>query len=129
MSKNYLSMDLENYLSTAEACLSKIDKRLHEFGSLDYISLQKFKNIIECLPGNENAQEFEGELLRLVENVLFKKSMRSSRSTQQKMFVIIELFLIIKAEYEDTLEQKSSKIEKVFLTVCAFSFTMLMFAP
>lgn len=125
---NY-TVELETHLNTAEICLYKIDNKLRESGTLDYNSLQKFKNIIECLPGCESTQDYERELLHQIDNVLCKKSWICSRSTQVKIYMIIELFSMIKEKYEDTLEHESSKAEKVFLTTCAFLFTMLMFAP
>lgn len=129
LSKKNNKMDLEDSLDTAEICLLKIDRKLRESGTLDYISLHKFKTIIECLPDNENAQEYEGELLKQIESVLYKKSLMCSRSTQLRIYMIIELFSMIKEKYEETMEPESSKTEKVFLTICAFLFTMLMFAP
>ena len=120
---------VELELNQAEVCLYKIDNKLRETGTLDYNSLQKFKNIIEGLPGHESTQEYEGELLHQIENVLCKKSWKCSRSTQLKINMIIELFSMIKEKYEDTLEHESSKAEKVFLTTCAFLFTMLIFVP
>lgn len=123
-------MDLEIYLNNAEACLAKVEHKYCETLKIDYDQLLKFKNIIECLPGIEKNQEFEGELLRQVEHLLYNnRSWRSQSSTVKKLHLIIDLFFIVKAEYEDVSGQKDSKSENIFLTICTVLFTMLMFLP
>lgn len=123
-------MDIEIYLNNAESYLGKVEKKYRKKDLIDFLALKKFKNIIECLPEIESAKEIEDELLREVEILLYdNKKSPSRRGTTKKLHIIISLFIILKAEFESLSEQKHSKAENIFLSICAFMFTMLMFLP
>lgn len=124
------TMEVEEILSASDSCLSKVTKKFAETGVIDYSSLDKFLNLIECLPEIDDVLEIEDELISQAEDILFNKMWRTRKLVEKKLSTIVELFDILKCEHENECnEHVNSTKENIFLGVCAFAYTMLMFAP
>lgn len=123
-------MEVEEILTASELCLSKVIKKFSEASVIDYSSLDKFLNLIECLPEIDDIIEIEDELIAQAEDILFNKAWRTRKLMEKKLNTIAELFEILKCEHENECnEHVNSTRENIFLGVCTFAYTMLMFAP
>lgn len=122
-------MDQEELFLLAEKKLSKFVDKYDKAEIYDLNSLQKFKNLVECIPGIEETNEFQQLLDETEDLIFFGTHKRKTSKTASKVAKIVELFITIKNECLTSEEKESSLGEKIFLTVCAVSWTMLMFAP
>ncbi|KAG5675093.1 hypothetical protein PVAND_005025 [Polypedilum vanderplanki] len=123
-------MDQEELFNLAEKKLSKFVNCFEKSNTFDYDSLQKFKNLIECIPMVDETMEYQ-QMIGEVEDIIYYGSHggRNYLRDKKKISTIIELFMVIKYECLKPEERDNTKSEKIFLTICAFAFTMLMFAP
>jgi hypothetical protein len=122
-------MDVQEVLTASESCLSKVIKKFSEASVIDYNSLDKFLNLIECLPEIEDVVEIEDELIAQTEDILFNKAWRTRKFMDKKLNTITELFEILKCEYEnESNEHVNSTRENIFLGICTFAYSLLMFA-
>lgn len=123
-------MDQEELFDLAEQKLSKFVRNFERNNAFDYTSLQNFKNLIEHIPGVEETKEFQ-ELVEETEDFIYYGSHGGRKTSRDRIKIarMVELFLVIKMESLEEEEGTSSKAENIFLTICAFAWTMLMFAP
>lgn len=124
-------LDEEELFQLAEYYLNKIVKKHKRASNYDYYSLQKFKNLMECMPGVEETKEYE-ELMTEIDDLIFYGCQCGRRflKGKQKIARVCELFVIVKYETLGLEEKKPDSLgENIFLSICAFSWVMLMFAP
>jgi hypothetical protein len=121
-------MDQEELFDLAEKKLSKFVGIFEKIGSFDYNALQKFKNLVECIPTIEETQEYQ-LMIDEVDDIIYHGSHggRNSSRDRTKIAAIVDLFLIIKQECLTEEEHDSDTGENIFLSICVFAFTMLMF--
>lgn len=123
-------MEVHEILSASESCLTKVTEKFNKGGILEYNSLVKFLNLIEQLPKIHDITVIEEELISQSEDILYNKAWRSRKVLQKKLRSIVELFEILKCEHENECnEHKNTTREKIFLGICTFAYTMLIFAP
>lgn len=122
--------EVREILDACDSCLSRITKKLKDSSVVDYRALDKFLNLIECLPELENVTELEDELISQSEDVLTNKMWRTKSVIEKKINLIVELFEILRCEHEnESNEHVNTTKENIFLGICAFAYTMLIFAP
>lgn len=119
----------EEVFLLAEKKLSKFVNKYEKAQAYDLNALTKFRNIMECIPGIQDSNEYY-QLIDETEDLIFYATLgKKSATNMEKIKGIVDLFMIIKNECLTPEEKQSSMKEKVFLTVCAVAWTMLMFAP
>jgi predicted RecB family nuclease len=119
----------EEIFLLAEKKLSKFVNKYEKAQIYDLSALQKFQNLIECIPEIQDSNEFY-QLMDETEDFIFYAAQGKKPSkNMEKVTKMVDLFMLIKNECLTPEEKQSSMKEKVFLTVCAVAWTMLIFAP
>ena len=123
------SINQEEVFLLAEKKLSKFVNKYEKSQDYDLNALVKFQNLMECIPGIKESNEYY-QLIDETEDLIFYATQGKKPTTNmEKITKLVDLFMMIKDECLTPEEKKSSMKEKVFLTVCAVAWTMLMFAP
>ena len=123
------SINQEEVFLLAEKKLSKFVNKYEKSQDYDLNALVKFQNLMECIPGIQESNEYY-QLIDETEDLIFYATQGKKPTTNmEKITKLVDLFMMIKDECLTPEEKKSSMKEKVFLTVCAVAWTMLMFAP
>lgn len=123
------NINQEEIFLLAEKKLSKFVNKYEKAQIYDLNALQKFQNLIECIPAIQDSNEYY-QLMDETEDLIFYAIQRKNPSkNMEKITKVVDLFMLIKNECLTPEEKESSMKEKVFLTVCAVAWTMLMFAP
>lgn len=122
--------EVKEILDACDRCLSRITKKFKDTSVVDYRTVDKFLNLIECLPELEDSHELEEELISQAEDILTNKMWRTKSVMEKKINLIVELFEILRCEHEnESNEHVNTTRENIFLGICAFAYTMLIFAP
>lgn len=123
-------MDVENILNECDVCLAKVVRKYLDANVIDYKALENFVNFLECLPEIEDSKNTEDELICQVEDIIYNKMWRTRKSMQKKLHLIVDLFEMLRIEHEnESNEHINTTNENIFLWICTFAYTMLMFAP
>ncbi|KAL7044573.1 hypothetical protein ACKWTF_001978 [Chironomus riparius] len=123
------SINQEEVFLLAEKKLSKFVIKYEKSQEYDLNALIMFQNLMDCIPDIQESNEYY-QLIDETEDIIFYATQgKKPKANMEKMTKVVDLFMLIKEECLTPQEKKSSMKEKVFLTVCAVAWTLLMFVP